>query len=578
MDRIGGHGMSRRSRLSILGVAVVVIVASVAIAWQIRWPRSIFGSSSAAQSATQAPVKVGVTSATPYLVALDVYVNSLRAWRSLTSASRSSLLEKLHIKERQFRAAGSRVVPPVSSFTVHMASAISTPSAASHGSERVVLAARVSSGLEPGEADFGATAFGDRPLVAGTALYDHFTDLLGWTPCVSAPTSLPDTPTLDLCAGQIVGATGFVPQLGMTAALITASGVAANRAELPVTATYTNQSGHQAKVVVTGSAAFISVSLHAQFGVGCEPSRLLYATPTSGTLADTSSHALIDEVTGCLQTAGSAIPFMGAVPRVVKLLSKGRDWLSGFFDAYNNVTNKSQLAASPALQACASGQTVSDVLAIMADFGPVGTPTCDPHSLPAWTGTVAAGQSLQFTAAPVVQAYTFGDGSEITALFSFMHLHVTQCPATGPCQAGSSAPAQASTPPPPSSAPGPAPASLPPSSPSSPSPPPTTPSVPSAQCVLLEPDQTYCTSSDPSVILETENSGDTSDCTFSDQISWGDGSQQTVVLQGADNVPEVVANHTYAQPGAYGVTDNPTVVSGPCTAIVGNYTFAYVTN
>jgi hypothetical protein len=184
--------MSRRSSFSILGVAVVVIVASVVIAWQVGWPRSIFSSSSAAQRATEAPVKVGVTSATPYQVAPDVYVNSLTAWRSLTAASRSSLLGKLHIKEQQFRAAGSRVVPPVSSFTVHMAPAISTASTASHGSENVVLASRAGSGLEPGEADFGATAFGDRPLVAGKATYDHFTDPLGWTPCVSAPTSLPD--------------------------------------------------------------------------------------------------------------------------------------------------------------------------------------------------------------------------------------------------------------------------------------------------------------------------------------------------------------------------------------------------
>jgi hypothetical protein len=117
-----------------------------------------------------------------------------------------------------------------------------------------------------------------------------------------------------------------------------------------------------------------------------------------------------------------------------------------------------------------------------------------------------------------------------------------------------------------------------PGSPTQVSPPPTTPSVPSAQCVLLEPDQTYCRSSDPTVILEGENIGDTSDCTFSDQISWSDGSpQQTVVYQGADNVPEVVASHTYEQLGAYGITANVTVVDGPCTAIAGEYTFAYVT-
>ncbi len=435
--------MSRRSRFSILVVAVLVVVAAGVVAgWQARWPRAVFGPSSAAQSAAGAPVEVGATSATPYLVAPDVYVSNQAAWRSLSSASRSSLLAKLRIKEQLFRAAGSKVFPPVSSFTVRPASAVSTASTASLNTRNVVLTARADSVPGPTQADYGATALGDRALVAGQATYDQ---PLGWTPCVSAPTSLPDAPTVDICAGQIVGATGLVPQLGMTAALITASGVAANRAELPVTATYTNQSGQQAKVLVTASAASISVSLHAQIGVGCEPSRLVYVTPTSGDLAESSSDSLIEDLTGCFGTAGSAIPVIGAVPRVVKLLSQGRDWLSAFFDAYHNVANKSQLTASPALEACASGQTVSDVVAIMADFGPVGTPTCTPDPLPAWTGTVAAGQSLQFTAAPVVEAYTVGDGSEITALFSFLHLHVTQCPAAGPCQAGWSAPAQIAT-------------------------------------------------------------------------------------------------------------------------------------
>ncbi len=142
--------------------------------------------------------------------------------------------------------------------------------------------------------------------------------------------------------------------------------------------------------------------------------------------------------------------------------------------------------------------------------------------------------------------------------------------------------------PPPSTIPTTYPSSTPPTSPqqpsspgspgTGPSPSPTTPSVPSAQCVLLEPDQTYCRSSDPTVVLEAENIGDTSDCTFSDQISWGDGSPlQTVQIQGADNVPEVVASHTYQELGAYGITLTPTVVSGSCTAIDGEYTFAYVT-
>jgi hypothetical protein len=437
--------MSRR-RVVVPVVAVVVLAAGVTAAWQAGWPRAIFGSPvAAAQSAVWAPVRVGASSATPYQVAPDVYVNSLVAWRGLTAASRSSLLAKLHVEEQQFRATGSKVFPPASSFTVQPARARSTAVTAALGTGNVLLAARADTGPGPVEADFGATEFGDQPLVAGTAAYDHFTDPLGWTPCVSVATSLPGTPTLDVCAGQIVGATGYVPQLGMAGALIAADGVAANRAELPVTATYKNQSGHQAKVIVTASAASISVSLHAQLGVGCEPSQLAYTAPKSGKLAWSSSNSLLDDLTGCLGSAGSAIPAIGAVPKVVKVLQKGQSWLVGFADAGQNVVNKTQLAASPALQACASGQTISDVVAIMADFGPVGIPTCDPHPLPTWTGTVAAGQTLQFTAAPVAQVYTFGEGAEITGLFSFLHLHVTQCPATGPCQPGWSAPAQVAT-------------------------------------------------------------------------------------------------------------------------------------
>jgi hypothetical protein len=146
-----------------------------------------------------------------------------------------------------------------------------------------------------------------------------------------------------------------------------------------------------------------------------------------------------------------------------------------------------------------------------------------------------------------------------------------------PTPSGPSPPAP--TPQPPPTPDQPSPTSQPPASQPQPSsPPPTTPPVPSAQCVLLEPDQTYCRSSDPTVILQVENNGDTSDCTFSTQIAWSDGSPlQTVQYQGADNVPETIARHTYENPGGYGISATPTVVSGSCTAFAGEYTFAYVT-
>ena len=96
-------------------------------------------------------------------------------------------------------------------------------------------------------------------------------------------------------------------------------------------------------------------------------------------------------MTGCGSTAGSGIPAIGAVPKVANLLTKAQGWLSNFYDAYQNVADKAELATSPALQACASGQTISDVAAIMSDLGPLGTPTCTPHPLQAWSGTVPGG-------------------------------------------------------------------------------------------------------------------------------------------------------------------------------------------
>ena len=99
--------------------------------------------------------------------------------------------------------------------------------------------------------------------------------------------------------------------------------------------------------------------------------------------------------------------------------------------------------------------------------------------------------------------------------------------------------------------------------------------VPSTPCVLLLPNQVDCTSSNAEVTLEAENIGDTSGCTFSDQVTWGDGSQQTVQYQGANGVPTVVATHTYQQNGTYSVTATPSVLSGPCTSSNGSYTFTY---
>lgn len=96
-----------------------------------------------------------------------------------------------------------------------------------------------------------------------------------------------------------------------------------------------------------------------------------------------------------------------------------------------------------------------------------------------------------------------------------------------------------------------------------------------SQCVFLLPNQVNCASSNPKITLEGENVGDTSGCTFSGQITWGDGSQQTVQYPGANDQPSFVATHTYQKKGAFSISLVPTVVSGPCSAFSGSYKFTY---
>lgn len=87
----------------------------------------------------------------------------------------------------------------------------------------------------------------------------------------------------------------------------------------------------------------------------------------------------------------------------------------------------------------------------------------------------------------------------------------------------------------------------------------------SAPCVFVG-SVTDCQSDDPVVTLEYTNNGDTSSCTFSDSINWGDGSPvQNVTFPGGDNSTAVVATHSYLIEGVYTITDTPAVLSGGCT-------------
>ena len=84
---------------------------------------------------------------------------------------------------------------------------------------------------------------------------------------------------------------------------------------------------------------------------------------------------------------------------------------------------------------------MSDLAAVIKDFGGVGVPSCQPVALPKWTGTVAAGATIQFSIAPATQAISLGAGGEAAGLFTFADLHVSsQCSGTAACSASAAAP------------------------------------------------------------------------------------------------------------------------------------------
>lgn len=93
---------------------------------------------------------------------------------------------------------------------------------------------------------------------------------------------------------------------------------------------------------------------------------------------------------------------------------------------------------------------------------------------------------------------------------------------------------------------------------------------------MLAPDNPTCTSSDPTIDLAVGNSGDTTSCTFTDDITWGDGTSTTVgPFPGADNTDEVISDHTYTAPGTYTVQSDDMVDTGGCSANPATLTFTY---
>jgi hypothetical protein len=86
-----------------------------------------------------------------------------------------------------------------------------------------------------------------------------------------------------------------------------------------------------------------------------------------------------------------------------------------------------------------------------------------------------------------------------------------------------------------------------------------------------------CQSTDPDLTVDVVNTGDTSACTFTWSMDWGDGSPaQQVTFDGAPQSGEYfLADHTYnaVQTQTYSITATPVSVTGGCIINSGNYTF-----
>ena len=94
----------------------------------------------------------------------------------------------------------------------------------------------------------------------------------------------------------------------------------------------------------------------------------------------------------------------------------------------------------------------------------------------------------------------------------------------------------------------------------------------STPCVLVPGGSSRCTSSNPDVSIDFLNSVDTSGCSFSVTIDWGDGSApSTVAVTGGHPGPTHLASHVYSAPGSYTIGESGRAVSGHCTISATSY-------
>ena len=82
-----------------------------------------------------------------------------------------------------------------------------------------------------------------------------------------------------------------------------------------------------------------------------------------------------------------------------------------------------------------------------------------------------------------------------------------------------------------------------------------------------------CDSTNPRVSLYANFGTDTSACSFTRDITWGDGKESVVFVQGGPAGPKYVTSHTYSAPGTYLIYFGSESINGPCTDVTPTYTF-----
>lgn len=82
-----------------------------------------------------------------------------------------------------------------------------------------------------------------------------------------------------------------------------------------------------------------------------------------------------------------------------------------------------------------------------------------------------------------------------------------------------------------------------------------------------------CDSTNPRVSVYAYFGTDTSACSFTRDITWGDGKESVVFVQGGPIGPKYVTSHTYSVPGTYTIYFDSESIDGFCTDVTPTYTF-----